>query len=516
MKNIIVCIALALSFSAVHAQMMIPRSAKQDNEHIMSEAYWKLWNPKVQARIDADIDRYRKADAVITLQDVADGTSVEVKQVSSDFFFGANIFNFNQLGSKERNDRYKALFGSLFNSATVSFYWRAFEPVPDDLRFREAYWDTEEFWNGKSNPKSLLNWRRPATDPVIQFLHSKGLRIQGHPLIWGNRKWQHPEWIIDNMMTPEEHKQMGRLLTGRGNVMNYRNDESYTDEYKSMSVPQLEALLPNYTKTLQQQFEKRIVDIAKYYGDRVNSWDVCNESAVDYSKGLLVQGSGLCKSTYGLMPGDYTYHAFKTAERAFPKSVVLNINDYLNNQAYVDQVKELKSRGCKIDLMGSQMHLFNPQQCADVAAGKEIETPNFVWDLMKTLSAADVPLHLSEITITAPNDTHEGRMIQAIIAQNLYRIWFSTEKMAGITWWNVVDNCGAPGEPTTSGLVTRDVEMKPAFYALDNLINHEWRTNLNVKTGKNGTVRFRGFRGKYLISWIDKSGNRQELTYLLK
>ena len=35
------------------------------------------------------------------------------------------------------------------------------------------------------------------------------------------------------------------------------------------------------------------------------------------------------------------------------------------------------------------------------------------------------PIHLSEITITAADTTDRGRMIQAIIARNMYRLWFS-------------------------------------------------------------------------------------------
>ncbi len=517
MKKTIISIGLAVcSCCYIQAQMTFPKSSKEDKDKVMSEAYWKLWNPKVQAKINADIEKNRKSNAIIDLDNVASGTQVEVKQVSSDFFFGSHIFNFNQLGTHERNEKYKALYGTLFNSATVAFYWKAFEMQPNRPRFREEYWDTEEYWNKQADPKNQPHWRRPAPDPVVDFLIGKGLRVQGHTLIWGNRKWQNPDWLLDQMMTPEESKEMGKLLVERGNLKNYKDGEKYTDAYNNMTAQQLEEKFPNYTKTIRQIFEKRIVEIAKYYGGRINSWDVVNESAIDYSKGLMVPGSGICKSTYGIMPGDYTFEAFQVAKRVFPDNVVLNINDYLNNQAYADQVKDLMSRGCKISLMGSQMHLFNPQQCLDVAAGKEIQTPDQIWNLMKTLSTTQLPIHLSEITITAPGDDQHGRMIQAIIAQNLYRMWFSIEHMAGITWWNVVDDCGAPGEPTTSGLFTRNMDPKPSFYALNNLINNEWKTNITVKADKNGQIKFRGFKGNYKITWTDKSGNQQSMEYHLK
>lgn len=216
------------------------------------------------------------------------------------------------------------------------------------------------------------------------------------------------------------------------------------------------------------------------------------------------------------MPGDYTYRTFKLADQVFPKKVQLFINDYANNENYANQVKDLLGQGCRIDVMGSQMHLFNPQQCLDIADGKSIETPQQVWDKMATISKAGLPIHLSEITITSPGDDQKGREIQATIARNLYRLWFSIEPMMGITWWNIVDDCGAPGEPAISGIFTRNMEPKPAFFALDQLINKEWKTNATIIVDKNNTARFRGFKGLYRISWKNSAGEEQSVEFYLK
>ncbi|MBR2941099.1 MAG: 1,4-beta-xylanase, partial [Kiritimatiellae bacterium] len=126
-----------------------------------------------------------------------------------------------------------------------------------------------------------------------------------------------------------------------------------------------------------------------------------------------------------------------------------------------------------------------------------------------TKASGGKPIHLSEITITAPDNTPAGQMVQAIIMRNCYRAWFSVEKMNGITWWNVVDNCGAPGEPSISGLFTRDMRPKAAYFAMDDLINREWRTKCEVKVegeGEQRKISFRGFRGRYRLSWTDADG----------
>ena len=190
---------------------------------------------------------------------------------------------------------------------------------------------------------------------------------------------------------------------------------------------------------------------------------------------------------------------------------MLNINDYNLSQYYVDQIADLDKRGCKIDIVGAQMHLFNPQTCIDIADGKsDVQSPAGVIETMDRLSKAGRPIHLSEITITAPNNDARGQEIQEIITRNLYRLWFSTEKMMGITWWNVVDDCGAPGEPSVSGLFSRDMDPKPAYHALEDLIKNQWMTKCSVKASAGGTVKFRGFRGTYRLSWKAEDGSKQE------
>ena len=57
------------------------------------------------------------------------------------------------------------------------------------------------------------------------------------------------------------------------------------------------------------------------------------------------------------------------------------------------------------------------------------------------------------------------------------------------------------------------MKRKRAYDALDELINREWRTKLEVKVkgeGEGGgVVAFRGFRGKYRLSWVcDKCGRK--------
>ena len=501
------------------AEFAVDRSA-------MSDAYWKIWNDDVQAKIDADIEKYRKADASVEVA-APDGAEVKVEQVGHAFFFGAHIFNFNQLGKTEWNDRYKELYGTLFNSATVAFYWKTLERHPYAPRFEERYEDTEGFWNGCPDPKRQPHWRRPAPDPVISFLKTRGCRIHGHPLCWGNNAWQTPSWIWDEFCPKAEKEALEaasgvvlpphdwRLPMG---VKEFGRDEGSAKGVKSwadgwrrifekLSEDEVAMLCPTYFANLNRFTFERVRQIAARYGARVDSWDVCNESSPDFA-GKSATGKPFQRSRrYGITAGDLCYNAFRTAQECLPKTAWLNINDYSMTEDYVAQIKDLEASGCRIDVVGSQMHLFNPKESANImeGGGPEHLRPEKVSERFAMLSKAGKPIHLSEITITAPDMSPRGQMVQAIIMRNLYRAWFAVEKMNGITWWNVVDDCGAPGEPSISGLFTRDMRPKTAYFAMDDLVNREWKTRLTVMAA-GGKVAFRGFRGRYRLAWKGADG----------
>lgn len=512
MRPLLILLTLLLAAPALRAQMHIPHNRAEDTDHVMGEAYWAQWNDTLQAGIDAAIERNRKADTVVAIPGIRKGTTVHVEQLGHAFFFGAHIFNYNQLGSADANARYRELFGTLFNSATVAFYWKTFEDRPGRLRFATEYWDTEDYWNGQEDPKHQFHWRRPASDQAVDWCLGRGVRVHGHPLIWGNRRWHHPDWIQDQFLTGRERETWNRMMTGR-RLQGGTQDE-FSPKYRQISNRELSDSLPQFARQLRKAFRDRIVRIAQHYGDRIKSWDVVNESTADYEAGCFREEAPLCRSTYGIMPGEYVRDAFRTADSLFGPEVKLNINDYKTGRSYADWTDELLRQGCRIDVLGSQMHLFRPQQCLDLAAGKTgggLPTPVYEREVMERLSRLGRPIHLSEITITAPGDDDRGRMIQAILARNLYRLWFSIERMEGITWWNVVDDCGAPGEPSVSGLFFRNMEPKPAYHALRELIDEEWKTRLDVRADRQGKVSFRGFRGRYRLTWKDGKGQEQSL-----
>ena len=102
-------LAALTAFTSLASDVKIPKNASEDTGNIMTQKYWDIWNPELQKRIDADIEANRKADAVVNVGQVKDGTQVVVELISHDFIFGAHIFNFDQLGDPALDAKYKAL-----------------------------------------------------------------------------------------------------------------------------------------------------------------------------------------------------------------------------------------------------------------------------------------------------------------------------------------------------------------------------------------------------------------------
>src|SRR5690606_22376258 len=79
----------------------------EEAKRAMSATYWLFWNDNVQRRIDDDIDRNRKAEAIVTLDGVSVGTEIKIEQISHSFLFGGNIFLFGDFETPQQNRKYE-------------------------------------------------------------------------------------------------------------------------------------------------------------------------------------------------------------------------------------------------------------------------------------------------------------------------------------------------------------------------------------------------------------------------
>ena len=183
------------------------------------ENYQKLWHdPAISARIEKNIEKYRKGDVVLDVVDSSGkpvaGANVDVKQTRHEFLFGCNAFVLGQLASPELNARYEEAFTNIFNFATVPFYWEGTEPTKGELRYSEPARDI---------------WRRPQPDRFISWAAKNDITLKGHPLLWHA---YNPSW------------------------------------------------LPKNADELRDAYRKRFGEIASRFGGKISIWDGVNESLV--------------------------------------------------------------------------------------------------------------------------------------------------------------------------------------------------------------------------------------------
>ena len=75
-------------------------------------------------------------------------------------------------------------------------------------------------------------------------------------------------------------------------------------------------------------------------------------------------------------------------------------------------------------------------------------------------------------------------------------------------WGNVFQ----PG----GGLIDKNYQPKPAYKVLNRLINEEWITSLDLVTGTQGGIDFRGFHGAYDVYLHTPEGSVQPFDIHLR
>jgi len=338
--------------------------------------------------------------------------------------------------------------------------------------FNEAvvpfYWSDLEPEDGVSRfaRGSKPIYRRPPPDTVLDFCREHHIRPKGHPLCWHSFS---PEWA------PKD--------------------------------PQL----------LMARYARRIREIAERYGDTITLWDVVNEAQTR---------SPLTRTNLPAMPDDHVEQAFRLAERYLPSSALLYNDDnrWWNHQGNYSPVyllvRHLLDRGCRVDGLGLQYHMFDwllPET-------DQFMNPRHLFACLDLYAKLQIPLNISEISLQGGARWGDGEKFQAIAAEKLYRLWFSHPAMNSIVWWNLVDGTAAVSEPGVgvdenalcAGLLHRDLSPKPAFEAINKLINREWRTNLSLDYQDGAANAFHGFYGDYELEIQTESGSWKKYLTLGK
>lgn len=162
---------------------------------------------------------------------------------------------------------------------------------------------------------------------------------------------------------------------------------------------------------------RRLRLLSERYADKIPTWDVINE---------------FLSRPVNHYPLDYPIHYFKLAEKLFPQCHLIanedterTWDDFNNNSSrFYLYLQYLIANGARVDGIGMQYHLFSKKEVMESRVDKTLNAESLlrVLEYYFLLGRA---IHVSEITLSTFNDGDRGEEIQAQMAENLYKIWFS-------------------------------------------------------------------------------------------
>ena len=405
----------------------------------------ELMEDKIKHGIEANRKGYFKINFIDENGKPLNGADVKIRQKTSEFKFGCNLFKLGCFEKDEDNANYAEYFKKLFNLATIPFYWDDFEPTDGHMRFDKD----SEFID-----------RRIPPEYALEFCRENNIEAKGHPLFWHAMM---PQWL------PQDFEQMKDYWTRRLKAIAERYDgviKTFDCVNECCSVP--------------------IFD------------DELSPTSPHYRNQAPISG------TFPEYAFKQTAHYFRKSrlvlnEAAGPWS------DYKKELSYYYLLAEnLINKGCKVDIIGLQYHNFNtPENMADLA--KHYYNPVQLYKVMDTYAKLGRPMSVSEITVPGYDEDLQAEILCNLYriwfshpAMESIIYWNLGDNCA-VTSANHSGWAGEDGY--VSGFFRSDFTKKPVYDEIDRLINHEWRTNTDLAVNDDH-VYFKAFYGDYEITAV--------------
>lgn len=247
-------------------------------------------------------------------------------------------------------------------------------------------------------------------------------------------------------------------------------------EKKNLSVKGnpvlLEETVPRWVAKMapdgaREAAESHVCGLVARYAGRIDWWDILTPTAGDIRVGPAAVSSD---------------EVVRWAASAGPKGgLILHDPDA---RRLAPRAAALKAAGLPVAGVGVLAH----QQAGAWPV-------DLVRKTLDEAATARLPVHVSAITILGGPDQETE---QAEAVRRFYTVAFARPEVASISWWDLSDAFAWQNAP--GGLLRADLSPKPAYEALDRLINHLWRTDAAGRTDEEGRVAVRAFFGSYRIT----------------
>ena len=401
------------------------------------------------------IEANRKGNVAVTVLDKdgkpIPGVNVTIDQVSHDFLFGV----FDQLG-EVGIDSYRKLKDIGVNYATAGFYWSITEPTEGNFNFAAI-----------NDTIGVPHWA------------DLGLKIKAHANIY----------LLD-LVLPEY--------------------------VKHKTFAELNATVYNHVHTL-----------VSMYKDDIDIWEIINEAhgtganlGMTHEEILEIMKTG-ARAIHDADPTARTLvnDAFYWFAEQLSGGYFLEIEDDYTTAVH-EFLDWLQAEGFDYDIVGQQMYdggYSSFFEDAGIGPGMGASTfdMSFISEVLDALEDYGKPVHITEQSVSgAWNDSNPSwkdagylhrkwdYQAQAEFLTLYYTIVFSKPLAESITWWDVDDK-----NPfmKAGGLVDKDLQPKPIFYALRDFIANHTTKGASGLTKNDGTIGLRGYGGDYNIT-VSKGG----------
>ncbi len=421
--------------SSVGALIMLTTCSRSDT----TEPAWSREN--TQARIR----EHRMSDAVVELR-LADGsrlpqgTMVQVGQTGNAFFFGGSLTQAWTLHKHPKFEQYLDRFDTLFNYATLGFYWNWHE--------RKA----PGTWKLATHTARMLEWSK-----------GRGMTVKGHPLMWHQCL---PAFVVDE---PDVEKIDRHVLD---------HVRMLARVYPTVDQWDLYNETPGIRLTPEGNGARRWVEAMGGSG-------AATAKIVEAVR--TVQPAGFLMLNH-FTHEDPEYHS--QIKYCLENNVAF---DAIGIQTHMHTLRRVLSRKQTWEMLESYATYGKPIHLTEVTI-----LSSEIFEDWRELQAMEARITAARKAREAPPkrpSTPEGEARQARTVADFYTLAFSHPAVEAIVWWSVTDAGAWRG--SAGGLVDENMEPKPVYQALNRLINREWRTSEELEADAQGQVSFRGFHGDY-------------------